>query len=286
MIDRIKDRASLTPTENEIVKYIRVRPEKVVDMSLEELSDTIYVSKSTIIRFCKKLGFHGHKELCLELAKEMSSFVSDDVELDAAKPFSKGDSPMDTARKLAALNQKAMSDTSAGISFDDLQSLAKMICSGKVFTVFAVEESYLPARDLANRLQNLGYHISVNTVPSSSVSKALSMSSNSAALFITYSGKEPSLTQSARILSEKNVPVFLISGPSAGTLKKFADTAIEIGFYEPQPRSFMIGSRTAVFFVLDLLYGMVFNMDADRHQALLKADSEYRRRTQESPETL
>ena len=43
MIDRIKDRASLTPTENEIVKYIRVRPEKVVDMSLEELSDTIYV---------------------------------------------------------------------------------------------------------------------------------------------------------------------------------------------------------------------------------------------------
>ena len=61
---------------------------------------------------------------------------------------------------------------------------------------------------------------------------------------------------------------------------------IEIGFYEPQPRNVILGSRSALFYTLDVLYALVFNLDADRHTALLKADADYRRRSADNMEAL
>ena len=41
-----------------------------------------------------------------------------------------------------------------------------------------------------------------------------------------------------------------------------------------------------MFYILDVLYAVVFNLDADKHTAMLKADYEYRRRNTESTEGL
>ena len=286
MIDRIKDRCNLTPTENENVRYIRESPEKAVNMSLDELASTIYVSKSTIIRFCKKLGFHGHKELCVELAKELNSLGADDIEVNVSMPFSKKDTPMEAARKMMQLSCKAINDTYSGIAMGPLTELASLIHEGRPFSVYAYGENYLPALDISNRLQTLGYQIGISGIPGTNTSRALSQPSGSAALFISYSGREPMLAQCARILSEKNIPVYLISGPSSSSLKRLADTVIEVGFYEPQPREVVLGSRNAMFYILDVLYAVVFNLDADKHTAMLKADYEYRRRNTESTEGL
>ncbi len=284
--DRIKGRENLTPTENQIVQFIKTSPEKAVNMPLDELSATIYVSKSTIIRFCKKLGFHGHKELCVELAKELNSFGSDEIDFDMAMPFSKTDTPAETAKKMMSLNYKAVNDTLAGVSLDGLNELAKMIYGGRPFYVYAPEENWLAAQDISARMQALGYQVHADNPPGASLSKAISQNPNTAALFISYSGANPGLTQSARLLSDKNVPVFLICGPFSTTLRKLADTVIEAGFYEPQPRIVTIGSRSAVLFVLDILYALVFNMDTEKHAAMLRTASEYRRRGSENPEGL
>ena len=276
--DRIKDRGNLTPTENQIMHYVRENPDKAVSMSLDELSKTIYVSKSTIIRFCKKLGFHGHKELCVELAKELSTFSPDNTEIDVSMPFSAKDTHAEAARKMMNLHYKAVNDTFSVIDTEPLYELAKTIFEGKTVLVYAIGESNLCAQDFSFRLQSLGYSVYTNTVPDSILIKAFSQNVNTAALFISYSSRDPVLAQAARILNEKNVPVFLVSGPSVSTLKKLADTVIEVGFYEPQPRHITIGSRCAVFYILDVLYAMVFDMDVEKHTALLKADSEFRRR--------
>lgn len=286
IIDRIKDRGSLTPTENQIVRFIRKSPEKVVNMPLDEFAETIYVSKSTIIRFCKKLGFHGHKELCVELAKELNTFAAEENEIDVSMPFSKTDSPMDAARKMMTLTYKAVNDTYTGLAIDQLSELAKLIYEGRPFTIYALGENYLPAQDISMRLQTLGYSVNAVQMPGMTLSKALCQSEGSTALFISYSGREPALAQSARILAEKNIPVYLLCGPGSSALKRLADTVIEIGFYEPQPRNVILGSRSALFYALDVLYALVFNLDADRHTALLKADADYRRRSADNMEAL
>ena len=91
IIDQIRNRESFTPTENTLAKYLEENSRQVVNMSLEQLANTLYVSKSSIIRFCKKLGFKGHKELCVKLAKEMDTFVYDSELVNPSNPYREND---------------------------------------------------------------------------------------------------------------------------------------------------------------------------------------------------
>ncbi|MEW8974153.1 MAG: MurR/RpiR family transcriptional regulator [Tissierellaceae bacterium] len=53
----------LTDLEKKIVEYIISNPDRVQDSSANEVADTLYVSKTTIINLSKKLGFEGYSEL-------------------------------------------------------------------------------------------------------------------------------------------------------------------------------------------------------------------------------
>ncbi|MBU5590245.1 MurR/RpiR family transcriptional regulator [Clostridium sp. MSJ-4] len=53
----------LTHLERKIVEYIVENPENVLYLTAMELAQKVYASKTTIINFCKKLGFDGYSEL-------------------------------------------------------------------------------------------------------------------------------------------------------------------------------------------------------------------------------
>ncbi|MBQ9824814.1 MAG: MurR/RpiR family transcriptional regulator [Solobacterium sp.] len=284
IVDRLKNRETLTPTENEIAVYIRTNPAKAVSMSLEEFSDTIYVSKSTIIRFCKKFGFHGHKELCVELAKELNTFASDEEDADLSAPYSKGDSAAETARKMTALSHRAVNDAYSSLSYDSLAEMARMIRNAQAVTLYANEETWLAVTDLTYRLQLLGYHVQNTASPVSPLRTASSQRENVPALFVTGSTREPLLLQSARILNERKIPVCLISGPNIGTLGKLAAVSAEVSVYEPQPKFGASASRTGTFLALDILYGIIFNLDYEKNQAALSNAPDSRPAAQEGTE--
>jgi DNA-binding MurR/RpiR family transcriptional regulator len=285
IVDRLKNRETLTPTENEIAAFIRTNPAKAVNMSLEEFSETIYVSKSTIIRFCKKFGFHGHKELCVELAKELNTFDPGEEDDDLSVPYAKGDSAAETARKMTALSHRAMSDAYSSLAYDSLAEMARMIRSAQSVTLYASEETWLAAMDLSYRLQMLGYHVQNTAFPVSPLRTASSQSENVPALLVTGRIREPLLLQSARILNERKIPVCLICGANSGTLGKLAAVSAEVSVYEPQPKLSAIASRTGIFLALDILYGIIFNLDYEKNQAALSNAPDSRPAAQEGTDT-
>ena len=67
----------LTPIETEIGYYILKNQEDILDMSVIELAEKTFVSKSAIHRFCKKIGLKGFNELKVILAKDISEMKSD-----------------------------------------------------------------------------------------------------------------------------------------------------------------------------------------------------------------
>ena len=92
IIDKIRNRENFTPTESALASYLQEHPKEATNLSLNELSDTLHASKSSIIRFCKKLGYKGHKELCVQLAKELDTFVFNGKELNYSVPYELSDS--------------------------------------------------------------------------------------------------------------------------------------------------------------------------------------------------
>ena len=281
---KIHDREIFTPTENQIISFIMDHTSQVIGMSLEDLSDQLYVSKSTIIRFCKKLGFAGHKEFCVQLARELNSFMASESKLDPSFPFERDDSNSALAEKILALKFNSLNDTFAELDQDAIHTLAKAIHEHRSVTVYTSDENRFAAFELESRLENIGYNVNVIYIQNSMLKRAMSQKPESAVLFISYGQRVPAMPQAARILSEKKIPVFLITGPTRGLLEKYAETIIRIGYYEPSPKVAAFGSSAGLSLILDLLYGYLFEMDHDHNINLVKSESEWQKTENIEPE--
>jgi len=53
----------LSSLEKKVVEFMASSPEEVVKMTARDLSEKLFISKTTIINLCKKLGFEGYTEL-------------------------------------------------------------------------------------------------------------------------------------------------------------------------------------------------------------------------------
>ena len=168
---KIHDREIFTPTENQIISFIMDHTSQVIGMSLEDLSDQLYVSKSRIIRFCKKLGFAGHKEFCVQLARELNSFMASESELDPSFPFERDDSNSALAEKILALKFNSLNDTFAELDQDAIHTLAKAIHEHRSVTVYTSDENRFAAFELESRLENIGYNVNVIYIQNSMLTR-------------------------------------------------------------------------------------------------------------------
>ena len=61
---------SFTKSEERIVEYLKNNLLAIIYMSITELAEAINVGETTIIRFCKKIGFKGFHEFKISLAQD------------------------------------------------------------------------------------------------------------------------------------------------------------------------------------------------------------------------
>ena len=172
IIDKIRNRENFTPTESALASYLQEHPKEATNLSLNELSDTLHASKSSIIRFCKKLGYKGHKELCVQLAKELDTFVFNGKELNYSVPYELSDSKKMIADKTYAIVMGALNETWSDLDVDKLSKIAKMIHDKKKLYIYAAEDSFLLARDLYLRLEKIGMHVCLQETTGANITQA------------------------------------------------------------------------------------------------------------------
>ena len=204
--------------------------------------------------------------------------------LDPSFPFERDDSNSALAEKILALKFNSLNDTFAELDQDAIHTLAKAIHEHRSVTVYTSDENRFAAFELESRLENIGYNVNVIYIQNSMLKRAMSQKPESAVLFISYGQRVPAMPQAARILSEKKIPVFLITGPTRGLLEKYAETIIRIGYYEPSPKVAAFGSSAGLSLILDLLYGYLFEMDHDHNINLVKSESEWQKTENIEPE--
>ncbi len=71
----IKNYSKLTKSEKEIAHYISLNQDDVINLTSSELSEKLYVSKTTLINFCKKIGFEGFAEMKYYLKSNQEDYT-------------------------------------------------------------------------------------------------------------------------------------------------------------------------------------------------------------------
>ena len=284
LVDKMKSRDTLTPSENQIAQYILQNTSAVVNMTLDELAGNLYVSKSTILRFCKKLGYKGHKQLSVHLAQELNSFFSDEQEIPSYIPFLQGDDRRMIAEKVYGIHVKALSAAYQDLDADQIQRAARMIHDHKLVSVIAFGEDAYTGREFVQRLNEIGIHAGFHDSPDQAFRIHTGQEGDLAVLVIAYDSRSPVIAELCESLQKKKIPVILISGMIRSSVRKFVTECIEISFEEDYPKIACFGSRTAVTLTADVLYSVIFGMDYGRNLNIIKAHAETRKRFLETQE--
>ena len=148
---------SLRPAERAVAQYVRDHLAEASELTVGQLAEVARVSEPTVIRFSRKLGFGGYRELRYVLrhpqAERQATF--DPLEGFDLNPWDKLD---DVPEKTVNAAKTLLDDMLASLDRKELRKAVSLITRARLIDIIGVENSMVPATDLAH-----GSHISLIT---------------------------------------------------------------------------------------------------------------------------
>ncbi|NMD38436.1 MAG: MurR/RpiR family transcriptional regulator, partial [Christensenellaceae bacterium] len=125
---------NLTKSEKVIADYVIRNSNQIPQMTIQELADATSVSKPTVSRFVKNLGFSSYRNFCNELIINSNTHTSEALIYNDIKDF---DSIENICNKVFENNVKAINETLSIIDTKTLDNVFKKICEAKTIHIFA-----------------------------------------------------------------------------------------------------------------------------------------------------
>ena len=143
-IERIElYKEEFTNSDEKIYQYLKHSLADISSYSIVEIADKADVSKSALLRFCKKIGYKGFAEFKYDISKYILSGAGD----------TKISASLDSILELYSRQISSMADA---FSSNLLKHLTGLILSAKQIRIYGIHESGLSATYMSYRLSVLG----------------------------------------------------------------------------------------------------------------------------------
>ena len=252
---------SMTPLESEIASYILNNKDAVTKLKIQELADILFISKSAIHRFVKKIGFNGFNDLKVSIAKENADLLENNSYINVNYPFQAKDNPRQIAFKLLELYEKAIKDTFEYVDLDQIKAVSQLIDSADVIDVYTHAHNSNIAENFQDKMLTIGK--SVNC-PSSFYNQrliVLASDQKHVAIILSYSGKATFILPIVKKLYEKGVKVIQIGKAGSNYYSQYVTYHLSISDSENnRDRMSQFSSHIAMQYIMDVLYGCIYNV--------------------------
>lgn len=251
---------SMTPLESEIASYILNNKDAVTKLKIQELADILFISKSAIHRFVKKIGFNGFNDLKVSIAKENADLLENNSYINVNYPFQAKDNPRQIAFKLLELYEKVIKDTFEYVDLDQIKAVSQLIDSADVIDVYTHAHNSNIAENFQDKMLTIGK--SVNC-PSSFYNQRLTVLASDqkhVAIILSYSGKATFILPIVKKLYEKGVKVIQIGKAGSNYYSQYVTYHLSISDSENnRDRMSQFSSHIAMQYIMDVLYGCIYN---------------------------
>ena len=251
---------SMTPLESEIASYILNNKDAVTKLKIQELADILFISKSAIHRFVKKIGFNGFNDLKVSIAKENADLLENNSYINVNYPFQAKDNPRQIAFKLLELYEKAIKDTFEYVDLDQIKAVSQLIDSADVIDIYTHAHNSNIAENFQDKMLTIGR--SVNC-PSSFYNQRLTVLASDqkhVAIILSYSGKATFILPIEKKLYEKGVKVIQIGKAGSNYYSQYVTYHLSISDSENnRDRMSQFSSHIAMQYIMDVLYSCIYN---------------------------
>lgn len=253
---------NFTDSEREIAKYILTHRGDVLSMSTKSLAKATYTSPATIVRLFQKLGLEGYNDFKIKYSAELQNQNDSLEDVNTNIPFNQEDDLSVIAHKLATLHTETISDTLGMLSFDEIETIVKLMDEASTIDLYGSGNSLYAALAFQHKMTRIDKPVNLRITEGEQAFFAHSSKSDHLAIVISYSGETPSILQCAKIIKAHKTPLVAITALGESQLTRLADHNIHVDSQEKiYSKIAPFASMIAIEFVLDLLYSAFFTLN-------------------------
>lgn len=211
MLDRIKaSLPSLAPAEQRVGRLVLGDPRAFASLPVTELAERAHVSKPTVVRFCRSMGYDGLSDFKLKLAGSVSEgvpFIHRSVDPDDKT----GDVLVKVIDNTVAAFLKYRNDASAGAIERAAEALAATHRSGRRIEFYGVGNSGIVAQDAQHKFFRLGLNTIAYSDGHMQVMSATLLGPGDCLVVISNSGRTRDLMDASEIARRNGATIIVIT---------------------------------------------------------------------------
>lgn len=252
MLDRITAcLPSLAPAEQRVARLVLADPRRFASLPVAQLATLAQVSKPTVVRFCRSLGYDGLADFKLKLAGNVNEgvpYIHRSVDADDKT----GDVVVKVIDNTVAAFLKYRNDASSYAIEQAVDALAATCRAGRRIEFYGAGNSGIVAQDAQHKFFRLGVHAIAYSDGHMQVMSASTLGAGDCVVVISNSGRTRDLMDACDIARKRGATALVITASgsplaAAGHIHLAADHPEGYDRYSPMV------SRLLHLLIIDIL---------------------------------
>lgn len=265
LFTKIKTMNSFTESEQTFIDFIFNHPYDVIQLNLQQLSKTSYVSISTIYRVMEKLEINGLNQLKLQISESLKN--NENLKnIDYNYPFQKTNTHYQILTQMLELYDQTLKNTINLIDLDVLLHTVQALKKANNIYIFPSIGNYFMAESFQQNMLEIGVKVDVIKEAYYQHWHVQLCDENDIVMLISYAGRTPQIMDIVHDLNKKNIPIILISSTIHTPIDQFAKYHLYFSSYEDSEEKIAsFSSRISLQYLLDCIYACYFNRDYEKN---------------------
>ena len=226
-----------------IADSVLEHPDQVLASNIHQLGRELEIAESSIVRFCKALGYSGFSELKLMLAKygrQSSKIIFENL---------KDGSPEAVSREIFSLSIETLQIAAEQLDFSAIQKAADMLNRAGRIVICGVGASASVAESFAAHLLRIGIAAEASTDGELMQMTARGADARTLFVAITKSGRNLPLVRAFELAKARGAMTVCLTGFEQTPIERFCD--VRIVHYCPS--TILMSSRIVQSTIIDCL---------------------------------
>ena len=241
-----------TKTEKKIADYVIKNMNRVLFMSITELSESCGVADASVHRFCRTMGVKGYQEFKMKLS--LSVNPEDEIVQEKDVQNWNDNSLEFMLDKILSGHMNALKETRMLLRMEDVVKTVELMEKATNIYFFGIGDSLLTAREARNKFLRICNKVSCIDDPHMQAMTASMAGPGDVIFIISYSGATKDNVYVAKIAKKTGAKIVGITRFLKSPLTSYTDTLLVCGSNEGPLDGGSMGAKLSQLYIIDVLF--------------------------------
>ncbi|MET8153668.1 MurR/RpiR family transcriptional regulator [Actinoplanes sp. NPDC049668] len=246
---------SLSPAEQRVARVIIDEAATAARLTITDLARRAGSSETTVIRFCRALGFAGYSELRLTLAAEAGrAYEAGAGDAPVGSDISESDDLAQVVKKIAFADARAVEETASQIDIAVLEQVVDLVAGARRVDIYGVGASAFVASDFQQKLHRIGRVAFAWSDTHLALTSAALLDERDVAFGISHTGTTSDTIEAFTEAGRHGARTVALTNFPKAPITQAADLVLTTAARETTFRSGAMASRLAQLTVIDCVF--------------------------------